>query len=111
MLKEIIERERKATKGPWKYEKGDYWGSHDEWAFLGPVFGHGFIDNTCVYCEKTDADFIAHARQDIPYLLSIIARMRECLENSLQDSYWCDYYQEKTRTILKETEQDDKANS
>ncbi len=73
-IKEIEERVEKATPGTWKVEK--YY--HDE-----PY--EKYIKSAAIVCRnkaitrndwsnplESDLEFIAHARQDIPYLLKII---------------------------------------
>lgn len=78
-IKEIQERVEKATPGRWKVEK--YY--HDE-----PY--EKYIKSAAIVCGKgtitrndwsnpleTDLEFIAHARQDIPYLLKIIDELNE----------------------------------
>lgn len=73
-IKEIEERVEKATPGTWKVEK--YY--HDE-----PY--EKYIKSAAIVCRnqtitrndwsnpaEADLEFIAHARQDIPYLLKII---------------------------------------
>lgn len=37
-------------------------------------------DYVCIELEPNDIDFIAHAREDVPYLLDEIARMRAQIE-------------------------------
>jgi hypothetical protein len=63
---EIRERDEKATPGPWKL-----------FHFLQGVYEVCKADNyacggVCVSHIKADADFIAHARSDIPWLLSLV---------------------------------------
>ena len=78
-LKEIRERERKATKGPWndsgRYINGD---------------GHVLFQHSDVGCTLPDerfeedghnGDFVAHARTDIPWLLEQVESLQaELLE-------------------------------
>jgi hypothetical protein len=75
-LEEIRKRCDEASEGPWKAHPGGPVGGRDEWRFIGPVIGHGWIDNDSVYCEPEDAEFIAHSREDIPYLLAIVKNLR-----------------------------------
>ena len=78
-IKEIKERVEKATPGTWKVEK--YY--HDE-----PY--EKYIKSAAIVCRnqtvtrndwsnpaEADLEFIAHARQDIPYLLKIINELNE----------------------------------
>jgi len=61
-LKEIQERTEKATPGPWRVERASF--SDDGFAMFE-------IENV-TEIQKADADFIAHARTDIPKLLDCI---------------------------------------
>jgi hypothetical protein len=79
-LREIAERENKATNGPWEAERNRDW---DEWRVVNNS------DDGCrpiISCteqpgrEETDAMFIAHSRQDVPWLLALIKKQREALE-------------------------------
>lgn len=79
-LREIAEREKKATNGPWEAERNRDW---DEWRVVNNS------DDGCrpiISCteqpgrEETDALFIAHSRQDVPWLLALIKKQREALE-------------------------------
>lgn len=57
-----------ATVGPWSVAEqthGDWFGIQDEWLALGSMFG------------SADAEFIAHARTDVPALLAEVERLRE----------------------------------
>ena len=108
-LKEIRERVEKATEGPWvkgtcpDYDvdeiiqtgsrsfsmTGGYAGEqydHDRGVFVMVEYREsdgtpGCYEDTIAIPEKEqDADFIAEARQDIPYLLSLIDRARDTLK-------------------------------
>jgi hypothetical protein len=76
-LQEIREREAKATKGPWGYDHNrhiaaidtDEWG--DTIACLPPEIKEPTEQ------DKIDLGFIAHSRQDIPYLLKQLQRETE----------------------------------
>jgi len=110
-LKEIRERVEKATEGPWvkgtcpDYDvdeiiqtgsrsfsmTGGYAGEqydHDRGVFVMVEYREsdgtpGCYEDTIAIPEKEqDADFIAEARQDIPYLLSLIDRTREFIKAS-----------------------------
>lgn len=65
---EIRERERAATGGPWK-------------ASGCAIFSEHPTEDLAIYDEgghtEADAAFIAHAREDIPYLLSALDSERE----------------------------------
>jgi len=69
-LKEIRERVRKATKGPWVTS------NDDNVFYCGKVISVETIQDICIDPEfddrPNDRDFIAHARTDIPYLLLLV---------------------------------------
>ncbi len=72
-LEEIKQREAKATPGPWQ-QKDRYkvWGPcrhHRDCSHMQKVADIAFHANTQFEGTKDDAEFIAHARHDIPYLL------------------------------------------
>jgi hypothetical protein len=91
-LSQIRERCEKATQGPWAWESTGE--KSNEWA-LGvvldannqPISGHneaaGESDDTVVdeaivdngVGPFADADFIAHAREDVPYLLDLVSEL------------------------------------
>lgn len=76
-IKEIAERAEKATAGPWNYQwdvHGNGWNTHHVVDSLkSPLFE---------LPEKSDAEFVSHARTDIPALLTMIEELeqygREC---------------------------------
>lgn len=78
-LREIREREQKATKGPWEYDGCSVTNWHDdtfemEWIPNGKG-SDGFRAVNKNW--KADADFIAHARTDIPWLLAQLTAILE----------------------------------
>ena len=75
-LQEIKERAEKATDGPWEWRGGKLGNLEVKEAVLWAEY-NGKINST-----KRDADFIAHARQDIPELVAEIERLREGLDNA-----------------------------
>ena len=99
-LSEIQARAEAATPGPWKpfqpcNEEGytDWW----VWRDNGDPFYNGVVNvsgreepgavgDACITDgsdpeqEHNDAAFIAHAREDIPYLLAEVERLRAALE-------------------------------
>ena len=93
-LREIEEREQKATKGPWvvKEYDGGHKGvnvktdPHDLASWPQTIFAphvqyDGFGSGGAVI---TDADFIAHARKDIPDLLAEVKRLQGERDEALQ---------------------------
>lgn len=101
-IEEIRERESKATKGPWrvgyndKYITGHILSDHHKYA------GNAVSDPESVCSAETltadDAEFISHARSDIPFLLAEVERLRAALEAAAD--YWrlsCGKYDAKYR--------------
>lgn len=75
-LDEIRKREQAATKGPWYYAPDTMSGGADGGQLrFGNPYGRpawmsfGFRDYKG---EKPDGEFMAHAREDIPYLLAAL---------------------------------------
>jgi hypothetical protein len=90
-LEEIEARAARATPGPWTYEAEDYNG--DNWLVGSILAGNSCLDGKdyCVHITtdhvrasrlyrgsdaSTDADFIAHARSDIPHLVREVRRLQ-----------------------------------
>lgn len=77
-LDEIKARTEAATEGPWSTEQevggAIRVGNEDAWACvtMTTLGSGGEFDN-----QKADADFVAHAREDVPWLES---RLREAIE-------------------------------
>lgn len=110
-LKEVKQRADAATPGPWNIHVG-----HDRFSSNpGPYGAYMEFGNNCIVLvsslsEKTTS-FIAHSREDIPKLLSVIERMREAIEEfrlghehqpdlphtrAMGGTYgWCDFCQTK----------------
>lgn len=82
-IKEIAERVGKASKGPWEFDMAL---SRATGSYTRAVYhrrGYEIIeivespdepDGECIHQSDADAEFIAHSREDTPYLLS---RLRE----------------------------------
>ena len=68
---EIREREQKATKGPWWFDYTAY-----------QMRGRKDVCVTEDIISPDDQTFIAHAREDVPWLLSEVARLRRELEET-----------------------------
>jgi len=95
-LKVIAERANSAMPGPWQWDQGD---KHmmileQDWNRMGKrpsEAGEAMICGAtkceaCVargahcFCpRKEDAEFIAHAREDIPDLLAEVGRLQDCV--------------------------------
>jgi len=91
-LAEIKARVEAATPGPW--ERNNLAGRPEREVFAGDYligdFGvGGWKDDEGADRVEINADFIAHARQDIPGLLAEVQRLREhvaSLEQGYKDS-------------------------
>jgi hypothetical protein len=71
-LTEIRKRAEAATAGPWTIEKESYVCNAGFWVTDTVIMP----DITSNIFEETDAEFIAHAREDVPDLLAEIERLR-----------------------------------
>ena len=75
-LAEIRARAEAATPGPWREPRN---GLGLGWTIF-PKNSKGWSIATCD--SGTDADFIAHAREDVPYLLERVAKLQEHIDVS-----------------------------
>lgn len=88
-LDEIRGRVGKATIGPWISEHdGKFIDGGDQDWIVSECGSCHIKDCTCGYCDRIpesgvlyphDAEFIAHSREDIPYLLSEVDRYKSYL--------------------------------
>jgi hypothetical protein len=74
-ISEIAEREKKATKGPW--HRGDVKGFTDDCVYRED--GANICKALLPESKAQNLDFIAHARADIPFLLSELASERQAV--------------------------------
>lgn len=86
-IEEIEQRTNAATPGPWKWqcewkEDGYHSGAMGE---LKPnILWYGMDGEENIYChEKINAEFIAHARTDIPYLISRVRALEKALSEAI----------------------------
>lgn len=106
-LQAIKDRAEKATLGPWDFERGikergdrrpavieyfDY--DYGEW------FIHGDISNL------NDAEFIAHAREDIPKLVAEVERLKSAIAEAISDIETISPHESK-KTLLEAINNDD----
>lgn len=106
-IAEIRQREQQATKGPWCAGRliYDQAGDYVVWKHRGDGEIHlggpqrSYVGNVgeCIQpvmpveadqlfeAEKADAEFIAHARQDVPYLLDLVASLQSRLRQREQE--------------------------
>ena len=81
-LTEIEERAKKATEGPWEWSDREVESNGYVYIPQGSTLGDTLIqlgDNYEGY--QSDCDFIAHSREDIPYLLSLLRSAEEALQD------------------------------
>ncbi|MGF9601347.1 hypothetical protein ABEW95_05880 [Bacillus subtilis] len=76
-LEEIRQRADAATEGPWRIGKQSPNGLNN----IGTIDGLLTAQTT----DEEDAKYIAHARQDIPWLISEIDRLNSGIDNVLYD--------------------------
>ena len=89
-LDEIRARTEAATPGPWRAYgntvEQEKTGCHQ---VVGTEFtGWGYMAHERLTTKDEDATFIANARNDIPYLLAEIERLRSALEGCAGDGCW-----------------------
>ncbi len=100
-LEAIKARAAAATPGPW--ERPEYgifsFTARTEYGAAMPVVGD------CIYADA-DADFIAHAREDMDTLVAEVERLRERIE-SLERLVWADdevdAFEEKLGDLMRAT--------
>ena len=88
-LEAIAKRAEVATEGPWKWdvEERGLWNDDQNVACVVSIKGETWFD-----MHETDADFIAHAREDIPRLLAEIRRLKTIVNNVREEAYDGFYY-------------------
>ena len=92
-LKAIEERANKASNAPWIVEAGDYSGANWMIGATSVFLGGSAWDDKSYYITtqnvhaselegdaKTDAEFIAHAREDVPALIAEVRSLRAKLD-------------------------------
>lgn len=79
-LREISERLERATPGPWNIERVDH--EHEitfeigtDEGFFAKIYEHDFIDQG--RNAKPTCELIAHAPDDLRYLLSLVERLEK----------------------------------
>lgn len=76
-IEEIKNRVQKATPGPWLYWEHHTPGTeYDGMSGVKDAFGTNFVDAPKSNA-KADHKFIAHARDDIPWLVALIESLLE----------------------------------
>ncbi|UYL86607.1 hypothetical protein SEA_RADFAD_50 [Arthrobacter phage RadFad] len=108
-LDAIQERVDAATEGPWMWSpEEDTWGDcgpNLETVKRGPVYSDGSQgaeeqiigswghDANGITVATNDAEFIAHAREDVPYLLDLARKQQTALEvvGKLADKWQVDF--------------------
>lgn len=72
-IAEIMDRCEKSTQGPWSVNNAEIGSGKRICLFENQIQG---ADNKPVGATDSNADFIAHAREDIPYLIDAIAKLQ-----------------------------------
>jgi hypothetical protein len=76
-LDEIRKRVEQATPGPW--ERSDFAHAVDdtfEVKSRGKLYQNGYPSLVASEADRRDANFIAHAREDIPWLIAEVERLQ-----------------------------------
>lgn len=92
-LKEIEARAKAAEAGPWDIDllddrveavgrKATDHGGENAWVLLS--------DGSPYTLDRADAEFIAHARQDVPDLVAEVRRLRAALIERVYDKHGCE---------------------
>lgn len=74
-LQAIRERLAKTTPGPWSY------------LVPGSVGAHGYV--LFYHVSNRDAEFVCHAREDVPKLLREVERLRQLLKRQVDACMEC----------------------
>jgi hypothetical protein len=92
-LDEIKERERKATKGEWKFIPGlwnvGYETGHSDGSIITEDDGWYIATMENAPEQAENADFIAHSKEDIPWLIERLEEAREIIADR-SDKCACD---------------------
>jgi hypothetical protein len=93
-LREIAERENKATKGPWWVINRPPRSFDDHgWRIVGQNDSRIIATRSVNIIGAQpgrihrEQEFIAHSRQDVPWLLALIKKQREALECYAESTY------------------------
>lgn len=73
-LDEIRERCEAATPGPWFSHESHNWHKDPPKEYF--IITRGMREVVASWVETSDAQFIAHAREDIPWLLAMLDEMK-----------------------------------
>jgi len=83
-LREIEERASKASPGPWRAIReasaDETACGYDLYSLDGPTW---LEEGDYAYLARNDAEFAAHAREDIPWLLSLLREREKQMERYL----------------------------
>ncbi len=117
-LEAIKARIEAATTGPWTHEIGEY--SGDNWLIGSLYLGTGLDNNTHTVHVTTDhihaselwgegaggdADFIAHAREDVPALVAEVERLQAEAEAVREKVEWYDMMHTPEPAWVREVEE------
>lgn len=83
-LRGILEREEAATRGPWRAVVGELWDRDGEDVSQSSVQSGSapitWDDHGGEVFKPTDAEFIAHARDDVPWLHAEVTRQDDVIK-------------------------------
>ena len=83
-IEEIREREAKATAGEWYWENNLLLTNDPKFLVMKPFYDDDTGEvMTCIF--QNDAEFIAHSRADIPFLLAEIERLTKERDAAVKD--------------------------
>lgn len=90
-IAEIEKRAQTATRGPWEVEKYYHDEPYDEYIKSAAIIVHKDESNYTITRNdwsnplEADLNFIAHAREDIPYLLAQLAESQRRADAAVED--------------------------
>jgi hypothetical protein len=119
-LRAIAEREQNSGAGPWSHDgRGIFIFGRDEgqmiaevrgWGYLTGAGGLGLDDDEAVDRQKAIGEFIALAKQDVPYLLSLVARQTQEIQDLRTERDKLEYVNVKQDMQIVAMEQSDADN-
>ena len=105
-IDEIRARCEAATRGPWRTKHPRYGGDdikiYDNNAWAKGLTPFAVVEDDGIY---SNADFIAHAREDIPWLLAEVGRLKEINKALKSDNYNAEMNLSHLAAIIQEYEE------
>lgn len=81
-LDEIQARVEAATPGPWEVTQEGWSVISAACNICGTYHNHSMHDGGRTWDAQPDADFIAHSREDVPFLLAEVSKLRAIIEEA-----------------------------